>query len=87
MSTENFYHIDEEGKEDLISENIIDEAPEIENLTLRAGEILRIEEKVTRRFSGVRSCSKPSTHASNASAAMNEWAKNKIFEHRGFKVY
>lgn len=85
MESNNFYTIESEGFTDLNLENLIDEAADSKVLNLEQSEILRIEEEVSRRFSGVRSCSEPSTHNSNATAAMNEWAQRKIFENRDLR--
>lgn len=85
MENENFYTIDDEGTLDLSAIKETNEAIEANELNLTAGDILRLEENVTGRFSGVRSCSDPNVHSAKALAAMNKWAQEKIFEHRDLR--
>jgi hypothetical protein len=85
MESKNFYTIDSEDSSNLDLEHFVDEASDSKTLNLEHNEVLRIEEEVSRRFSGVRGCSDSSTHNSNATAAMNEWAQRKIFENRNLR--
>jgi hypothetical protein len=83
METNNFYQIEDEGSVELSLEKTIEEAPDARQSKLT--DVLRIEEDVARRFSGVRGCSDSATHNSNALQALEEWAKAKIFEHRDLR--
>ena len=85
MENKDFYTIDNEDSLDLNLEHYVDEASDSKTLNLQQSEILRIEEEVSRSFSGVRGCSDSNTHNSNATAAMNEWAQRKIFENRNLR--
>lgn len=85
MKDNNFYTIDDQGTLELLANKEIDEAIEVANLSLTTDDILRLEEDVSKRFSGVRSCSDPGVHNSNANAALNKWAQTKIFEHRNLR--
>ena len=85
MEKNNFYTTESQESSNLNVENFVDEASDAKALKLERSEILRIEEEVSRRFSGVRSCSDPNVHNANATAAMNEWAQAKIFENRNLR--
>lgn len=85
MENNNFYTIDDQGTLELKAIKEIDEAIEAASISLESGDILRLEEGVSKRFTGVRSCSDPDVHNSNANVALNKWAQAKIFEHRNLR--
>jgi hypothetical protein len=85
MINNNFYKIENQESSSLSIEQHFDEAVNSTTLSIEPSDILRIEEEVSRSFSGVRSCSSPDTHTSNAIIAMNEWVQCKLFENRNLR--
>ena len=75
--------IENEVSIDLMTDDSIEETSDANNYD--AGKILRIEGNATERFGGVRSCGDSDVHQAAAKRALNEWAKNQIFEHRNLK--
>lgn len=81
MENENFYKLESDDSLDLKALEE-EKALEADSLSLNSGDVLRIVEIQTERFSGVRSCSKPSTHQKAAARALNRWVKEQMYEHR-----
>ncbi|TXD52968.1 MULTISPECIES: hypothetical protein [unclassified Polaribacter] len=70
MNYEKFFTQDSKGDGKIEQELLFDEANALSLLNLSKNEIFRIEENQTEGFSGVRSCSKPEVHNSNANVAL-----------------
>jgi hypothetical protein len=54
-------------------------------LSEKAEEVLRIEEVVGRRWSGVASCGHSDRIQQEAQTALNEWIQKKLFEYRNLR--
>jgi hypothetical protein len=84
MKEEDFFKI-EKTEEFEMTEQFGQTAPESEKVTYKENDILRIENNVYHSWSGVSSCGHADRIKSECWGAVQNWAKNKIFEHSQYR--
>ena len=70
---------------DFVIPNSEDEMDHANGLSQDKDNVLRVEEKVGRSWSGVASCGHSDRIQAEAQAALNEWIKQKIFQYRNLR--